>query len=283
MHGSGGRLLPGGTGWPFRMSLALVVNRMDPVVKPAENHFPGRGLKNAGDGDINGARDHLLGVVYNHHGTVVQIRDSLVVLLAFLENEDAHRFTWQHDRLEGVGELVDVQDFDAMKLGDFVQVEIVGDDLAVVHFGKLNQLHVHFMDVGKIILENLDVELSHLLNALQNVQASAPAVTFERIARVRHQLQFTQHELRDHQCPIQKTSLDNIGYAAIDNDTGIQDLERLAGRLLAPEQSAERAEVQHLSLTGAHQQSDIGHPQQQQQLQKGNRGRIAWDGAAKDQ
>jgi hypothetical protein len=37
------------------MALALVVNAMDAVVKPAKNHFARRGLKNAGDGNIDGA------------------------------------------------------------------------------------------------------------------------------------------------------------------------------------------------------------------------------------
>src|SRR5260370_19548405 len=181
------------------MALALVVDGMDAVVKPAEIHFAGGGLKNAGDGYIDSTRDHLLGVVHYYHCAIVQIRDSLVVLFAFLENEDAHRFTWQHNRLQSIGQLVDVQDVDAVKLGDLVQVEIVGNDLAVVHLGEFDELHVHFRDVGKIILENLNVELGHLLDALQNVQAAAAAIALERIGRVRHQLKFAQHELRDYQ------------------------------------------------------------------------------------
>ena len=49
-----------------------------------------------------------------------------------------------------------------MKLGNLVEVEIVGDDLAVVDLGELDQLHVDLADLGKILLDNRDVEVRHL-------------------------------------------------------------------------------------------------------------------------
>src|SRR4029077_19025038 len=102
-------------------------------------------------------------------------------------------FAGEYNRLQSVGQLVDVQDRHAVQLRYLVQIEVVGHDLTVVDLGKLDQLHVHFMDIGKIILENLNVKLGHLLDALQNVQAATSAVALERIGRVRYQLKFTQH------------------------------------------------------------------------------------------
>src|ERR1700688_513499 len=221
--GGGGLLLPWTGRLPLRMALALVVDGVNAVVKPAEDHFAGSGLKNAGYGNVDGAGYHLFGVVHHHHGAVVQISDALVVLFAFFENKHAHRFTRQHDGLERVSQLIDVQDLDAVKLGNFVQVEIVGHDLAVVNFGELDQLHVHFRDIGEVILENLNVKLGHLLDALQNVQAAASAIALERIGRVRHQLQFAEYELGDYQRTIQETRLNNVGDATVDNNASIQD------------------------------------------------------------
>ena len=53
-----------------------------------------------------------------------------------------------------VGKLVDVQHLHPVQLGHFVQVEVVGHDLAAIHFGKLDQLHIHFMNLGEIVFEN---------------------------------------------------------------------------------------------------------------------------------
>src|ERR1700693_2985578 len=207
------------------MALALVVDGVNAVVKPAEDHFAGGGLKNAGHGNVDGAGYHLLGVVHHHHSAVVQISDALVVLFALFENKHAHRFARQHNGLERVGQLIDIQDLDPVKLGNFVKVEIVGHDLAVVHLGELDQLHVHFRDIRKVILQDLNVQLSHLLDALQNVQAAAAAVALERIGRVRYQLQFAEYELGDYQRTIHETCLYDVGDATVDTNAGIQDLE----------------------------------------------------------
>ena len=87
----------------------------------------------------------------------------------------------------------------------------------------------------EVVLENLDVQLGHLLDALQDVQAAAAAVALQRIGRIGDQLQFAQHELRDDQTSVQKTGFDDVGDAAVDDDAGIEDLKRLAGGLLAAE------------------------------------------------
>src|ERR1035441_8081203 len=45
----------------------------------------------------DGLGDQLLGVVHYHHGAVIQVSDALVVLLAFLEDEDPHGLAGQDD------------------------------------------------------------------------------------------------------------------------------------------------------------------------------------------
>ena len=90
-------------------AVTFVVNGVHAIVKAAEDHFTGGGLQNAGDRNIDGPRDHLLGVVHHHHGAVVQIGDALVVLFAFFQNKDAHGFAGEYDRLQRVGQLIDVQ------------------------------------------------------------------------------------------------------------------------------------------------------------------------------
>jgi hypothetical protein len=53
--------------------------------------------------------------------------------------------------------------------------------------------------------------------------------------RVGHQLQFAQHELRDHQRAVQKAGFGNVRDPPVNDDAGIQNLEGLLGRLLASE------------------------------------------------
>ncbi len=59
--------------------------------------------------DFDGAADHLAGVIDHDHGAVVEIADALVVFLAFFQDEHGHALAGQHDRLERVGKVVDVE------------------------------------------------------------------------------------------------------------------------------------------------------------------------------
>jgi len=108
-----------------------------------------------------------------------------------------------------------------MELRNLIEIEIVGDDFAVVDLGQLDELHVHLADLGEILLYDLHREVSHLLDPLQDVQAAAAAVALHRIRRIRHQLQFAQNELGDHQDAIQKAGLRYIGDAAVNDDAGV--------------------------------------------------------------
>src|SRR5712664_601026 len=141
---------------------------MQAIVKLSEDHLACRGLQNAGDRNVDGVRNHFFGVVHYHHGAVVEVGHALVEFLALFENEHSHDLARQYDRLHCVGQLVDVQDHYAVQLRDLVQVEIVRHDLTVVDLGQLDQLHIHFADVGKVVLHDLDIEMDHFLDALQD-------------------------------------------------------------------------------------------------------------------
>ena len=66
----------------------------------------------------------------HHHRAVIEIADALARLVARLHDANDHRLAGQGHGLEGVGHLVEVDDVDALKLGDLVEVEVVGDDAA---------------------------------------------------------------------------------------------------------------------------------------------------------
>src|SRR5581483_1957065 len=103
-------------------------------------------LQHAGYGDVHGAADHAPCVIHHHHGAVIEIADTLVVLLAFFQNHHVHALARQHNGLQRVREVVDVEHFDVMQVSDLVQIEVVGDDLGFPLFGQLQQLQIHFAD-----------------------------------------------------------------------------------------------------------------------------------------
>ena len=97
-----------------------------------------------------------------------------------------------------------------------------------------------------------------------------PRLRFMRIGGIGHQLQFAQHELRDHQRAVDETGFDDVGDAAVDDDAGVENLEGVLGRLLAAEQPAQRRQVQHVALGRAHHQAAVGHPGQQRHFEERN-------------
>src|SRR4029077_5470211 len=98
-----------------------------------------------------------------HHSTVIKVGHALVVFLTFLQNENAHGLAGEHDRLQRIGEFIDVQDFDALQLRDFIQIEIVGDDLALVQLGQFDKLEVDFADGGEIVFDDLNLQGGNFL------------------------------------------------------------------------------------------------------------------------
>src|SRR5262245_26607783 len=141
-----------------------------PGLGPAAEDHRARGrLQHARDVDLDGLAQGLLALVDYNHRAVVEVADDLARLLAFLENEHAHHLSRQHHGLQGLGELVDVQDRHATKLGDLVEVEVVRHDLAAHLAGQLDQLEVDLLDVGEIGLDDLHVDVPHLLDLLKDV------------------------------------------------------------------------------------------------------------------
>src|SRR5579875_1040931 len=74
-------------------------HRDGPLVELAEDHLAGGSLQYGRDGDVDVLADHLAGVVYHYHGSVIEIGHALVVLLAFFQDENPNDFAGQHTRL----------------------------------------------------------------------------------------------------------------------------------------------------------------------------------------
>src|SRR2546421_6562238 len=110
----------------------------------SKNHFAGRSLQDTRDRDISVLTDQTARVINYYHRAVIEVCDTLIVFLSLFENENAHRLAWQDDRLEAVGEFIDVQNIHAAKLSDLIQIEIICDDYGVELFAEFDQFQIHF-------------------------------------------------------------------------------------------------------------------------------------------
>src|SRR5271156_6497166 len=238
------------------------------LIPLAEDHLAGRGLQDGGDGDVDGLANHFARIIDYDHGSVIEVGDALVKLFAFFQDEYPHDFTGQNDGLERVGQFVDIEHGHALQLRDFVQIEIVGQNLAVINLGEFDQLHIDFADAGKVVFHNLNLHRSRFLQALQNVEAASSAIAFKRVGGIGYELQFAEHKLRNDNESIEESGLGDVGDAAVDNHAGVEDLVTLRARFFAAEDSAEGGEVEQISLVRADRQSYVGHDQHDHDLQE---------------
>src|ERR1035438_2395218 len=213
------------------------------LIPLAENHLACSGLQHRGYGDVDRLANHLARIIDDHHGSVVEIGDALVVLFAFLQNKYPHDFAGQDDRLERVGQFIDIEHSHPLQLGHLIQIEVVGQNLAFVDFGQLDRLHVDFADARKVIFHNLNLDRGSFLQPLQDVEAAASAIAFQRVGGVSYQLQFPQHELRNHNETVEESSLGDIGNAPVNDDARIENLVTLLARFLSAKDAAESREV----------------------------------------
>src|SRR6185503_19673865 len=129
----------------------------------AEDHLAGSSLQHAGHRNVGVLADQTARIVDHHHRAIVEIGHALIVFLAFLQDENPHRLAWEYDRLERICQLINIEHADSAQLGDFVQIEVVGDDHRVELFAELDQFQINFAHGGKVSLYDLNVERTVVL------------------------------------------------------------------------------------------------------------------------
>jgi len=82
--------------------------------------------------------------------------------------------------------------------------------------------------MGEILVFHLHPGAGNPLHALEHVEAALAPVALEGIGRVGDLLELPQDELRDDQGAFEEARLAEIHDAPVDDDGGVEDLERLA-------------------------------------------------------
>ena len=105
----------------------------------AENHAASAVLQHAGHFNFHFLPDHVTAMFTDNHRAVIEIANSLAVRFAFLDEVNSHVLAGNVFRLEGIRDIVEVNDVDLLHAGDFIQIHIVGDDAAADELGYFDQ------------------------------------------------------------------------------------------------------------------------------------------------
>ena len=164
------------------------------------------------------------------HRAVVEEADALARLLALLDDPDAELLAGQDRRLDRVRQRVDVQDPDALQLGDAVEVEVVGQDRPAARRGERDELGVDLGDVGDVVLDDLDRRRRFLLHPVEDLETAPAAVAAQRVGAVGDVLELVEDEARDDERAVDEARFDDLGDPAVDDRARVDDDVRIAGR-----------------------------------------------------
>ncbi len=107
----------------------------------------------------------------------------------------------------------------------------------------------------------------HLLHLLQDVEPATAAVALHRVRRVGDQLQFLEHELRDHQRAVEKAGLADVGHAAVDDHAGVEDAVAALGAGAA-EQADQARRLEPFALAAAQHQPEVRQGEQHERVEE---------------
>lgn len=101
-----------------------------------EDHATGAVLEDAGDSDGDVAAGKCGGIFADDHGAVIEVSDTLAGAITIPDDANIEAFAGDMAWLQGVRDVIKIDDRNALHAGNFVQVEIIGDDTAAHLFGE---------------------------------------------------------------------------------------------------------------------------------------------------
>ena len=139
--------------------------------------------------------------------------------------------------------------------------------LAFVYLGQLDQFQIDFFHLRKILVNQLDLKARHFLNPLQHVQSAAASIALHGIGGVGHKLQFPENKLGNHKHAFKESGFGDVGNAPVDNDTGIEKLDRAQCGIFGA-QEPDCVQVKQIGFTDSNQQTDIAGCERYDKLQE---------------
>src|SRR5262249_9057082 len=146
-------------------------------------------------------------------------------------NEDTHAFSGENGGTQGIGKKVDVENGDALDAGNFIEIEVVGNDLGLKAQGEFDKVVINFAGLTGNFFDNSHFVRGQLLDALKHFKPTTAALTAQAVRRVGDGLQLVQDKTGNEKRSIQKMCFADVGYAAVDQDAGVEKFTiRMNGR-----------------------------------------------------
>ena len=148
--------------------------------------------------------------------------DALAGLLALLDDLDAHLLAGQEGGLHRVRQLVEVHDAHALELGDPVEVVVGGQDRGAAGPRQGDQLGVHGLDLGRVLVGQLEVDAVVLLEHREHLEAAPAATPAVGLGVVGDVLELAEDEARHDQRAPQEPRRDDVHEPAIDDGARVE-------------------------------------------------------------
>ena len=122
----------------------------------------------------------------------------------------------------------------ALEFGHLVEIQIVRDDLGIHFFRHDDELGIHFLHVRKIFVDDADVDFTHLLDPVQNVEPAPSSGPFQRVGGIGDVLQLFKDEMRHEKGAVEKSGFAEIRNPPVDDDAGVEQFreDRRTGKLV---------------------------------------------------
>ena len=183
-------------------------------------------MQHAGDGDADFLADVRPALLDDHHRAVFQVADPLADLVALPHQPHRHHLAGQRHRLQCVGQLVKVDDLDALQLRDLVEVVVVGHHPGAQQFSQDHQAFVdlgHLAQLGQVAVVHLQIDLGVRLHPLEHVQPAPAAVALQLVGAIGDGLQLLKDETRHDELGVDEPRFTHIGNSAINYDRRVEN------------------------------------------------------------
>src|SRR5690349_21841715 len=131
--------------------------------------------------DLNRAIHKLSAIFYDDHCTIIQVPDPLTQFFAILHGLNLNLFSWQQDRLDSVGQFINIENFNPLQFSNPVKIKIVGNDWAMQITRQFHKFSINICDTFNIGIDNIDGDRSILLQTVEDLKSTTPTVATHRI------------------------------------------------------------------------------------------------------
>ena len=183
----------------------------------------------------------LAAALDHDHRAVVEIADALAGVLARLDHAHPEVLAGEQRGLHRVGQRVHVEDTDALKVGDPIQVEVIGEHRAPVLLRQRHELRVDLGRARDVLVDDDDRRRARLAHAGQDLQAAPAARPAHRVGAVGQALDLVEHEPGDLENPEEEARVRDVRDPAVDDGARVDEDARAGQPLTVARGSTNQA------------------------------------------